>query len=548
MDRSIHPRDTDILCGKSRSCVNHIGSKRYREYLDTYRGRYAQAANKHHKMLLIKEIYENLVPTCRFLTFNKQRNQWEELSANKARDKIGHALRHANATREEPIDEPDIEAISSRMHPAHVAMQEARKGASSGGSSNSPPPDATMQSKIAAVHPPAAEAKPPPVAQQLAPPMGDTQANSVVPSEAQMSGLTAATTVVPPFASQPMTGMIHPSAPGGTQQQNFQHLAIASTLQQPLPAVGDTKQPAVESKAVVAGPARGATAVSATTGNQPTGAAAAGTQPSVKPAAQSSVESTQSNIGWVIPHPQQEWQHTVNPTVAAMPPPAPLFPGGQTLPVASLQKGQHLTVETSGVLPSAASTNTARQLPSIPPVAPGPQQAPVGHQQRPLGMFFPLDMTTPGTQGTAVAATAPAVGGSTTPSESERTVVRKLTTRQPERETTDSSGSSIGSSLTAGGRPPPYGPHVAQPNLGSATQTVAPPGPKAAAIQGKAPGSSDAGSGLERILTEPIQDWDESTETKTPSPPEAAKQSKGSSSASSSSTQPTPKTQQRKKK
>lgn len=77
------PTDFDILCGKSRDCVGHIGSIRYREYIDTYRERYALCKTKHAKMQIIKEIYHNLSQRCRFLKFNKQIGVWEEVSRHK---------------------------------------------------------------------------------------------------------------------------------------------------------------------------------------------------------------------------------------------------------------------------------------------------------------------------------------------------------------------------------------------------------------------------------------------------------------------------------
>ena len=74
------PADADILCGKSKYCLNHIGSRRYREYLGSYVERYSQATTKYQKMQITKEIYSNLTPTCRFLKHNKRRGLWEEVS------------------------------------------------------------------------------------------------------------------------------------------------------------------------------------------------------------------------------------------------------------------------------------------------------------------------------------------------------------------------------------------------------------------------------------------------------------------------------------
>lgn len=64
---------------KSRDCVNHLGSRRYRDYIESYRERYSDANTKYEKMVIIKEIYHNLSPTCRFLRFSKTHGIWEEV-------------------------------------------------------------------------------------------------------------------------------------------------------------------------------------------------------------------------------------------------------------------------------------------------------------------------------------------------------------------------------------------------------------------------------------------------------------------------------------
>ena len=74
------PTDNDILCGKSRDCLSHIGSRRYRAYISRYIDSYSEAQTKYEKMTITKEIYANLSPTCRFLRYNKNRRMWEEVS------------------------------------------------------------------------------------------------------------------------------------------------------------------------------------------------------------------------------------------------------------------------------------------------------------------------------------------------------------------------------------------------------------------------------------------------------------------------------------
>ena len=96
----IIPNDQDILCGKSRDCLQSPGSIKFRIFIDTYTDRYVNSTTKYAKMTITKEIYEKVSQKSRFLKFNEKENIWEEISVMAGRDKIGHALRFsARATR-----------------------------------------------------------------------------------------------------------------------------------------------------------------------------------------------------------------------------------------------------------------------------------------------------------------------------------------------------------------------------------------------------------------------------------------------------------------
>ena len=96
----IFPNDHDILCGKSRDCLQSPGSIKFRTFIDTYTDRYVSSTTKYAKMTITKEIYEKVSQNSRFLKFNEKENIWEEISVMAGRDKIGHALRFsARATR-----------------------------------------------------------------------------------------------------------------------------------------------------------------------------------------------------------------------------------------------------------------------------------------------------------------------------------------------------------------------------------------------------------------------------------------------------------------
>ena len=94
------PRPTDILCGKSRDCLQAPGSIRFRNFIDTYTDQYIACTTKYSKMMITKEIYEIVSQQSRFLKFNSKTQEWEEISVMAGRDKIGHALRFSSrATR-----------------------------------------------------------------------------------------------------------------------------------------------------------------------------------------------------------------------------------------------------------------------------------------------------------------------------------------------------------------------------------------------------------------------------------------------------------------
>ncbi|CAB9528680.1 expressed unknown protein [Seminavis robusta] len=95
----LQPGKFDILCGKGKKCVGHIGSRRFRAVIESYRQRYSLTKTKYEKMMITKEVVERLQKeNCRFLKYDASTMVWEELLTMAARDKVGHALRFANRT------------------------------------------------------------------------------------------------------------------------------------------------------------------------------------------------------------------------------------------------------------------------------------------------------------------------------------------------------------------------------------------------------------------------------------------------------------------
>jgi len=84
------PLATDILCGKTKQCTEHEGSRRFRVVIECFRAKYLEALTKCDKTNCTKEVYEVLQRAgSRFLKYNEGLKVWEEISPTAAREKIG---------------------------------------------------------------------------------------------------------------------------------------------------------------------------------------------------------------------------------------------------------------------------------------------------------------------------------------------------------------------------------------------------------------------------------------------------------------------------
>lgn len=88
------PTKYDVLCGQSRTCADHPGNQRFQAVLDMYVTKYQQATSKQEKMAITKETVQIINNSSgRFLKYDKNDNEWQEISTVMARDKVSHALR-----------------------------------------------------------------------------------------------------------------------------------------------------------------------------------------------------------------------------------------------------------------------------------------------------------------------------------------------------------------------------------------------------------------------------------------------------------------------
>jgi hypothetical protein len=90
------PTEFDVLLGREKESANHIGNKRYLAIVALHRNEYKSCTTRVAKTCittrLIKEIHD-----CggRFLKKNDETGEYEEVSHQKAHDKVSHALRQA---------------------------------------------------------------------------------------------------------------------------------------------------------------------------------------------------------------------------------------------------------------------------------------------------------------------------------------------------------------------------------------------------------------------------------------------------------------------
>ena len=71
------PLPLDVLCGKSRRCISHEGTRIFRMLIEQYRVKYHNAKSKQDRMEMTKEIVATIGKKARFLKFNRVTKQWE---------------------------------------------------------------------------------------------------------------------------------------------------------------------------------------------------------------------------------------------------------------------------------------------------------------------------------------------------------------------------------------------------------------------------------------------------------------------------------------
>eukprot|EP00980_Cylindrotheca_fusiformis_P029019 scaffold22696_cov118-Cylindrotheca_fusiformis.AAC.13 len=101
------PSDNDVICGWARQNYHHAGNRMLRDLIQEYVPRYIKATTKTEKGHVIIDIVERIrrdSPSgVGLVRQNKKTGRWFYIGLEKAKDKIGHALRKASLEKTKSI-------------------------------------------------------------------------------------------------------------------------------------------------------------------------------------------------------------------------------------------------------------------------------------------------------------------------------------------------------------------------------------------------------------------------------------------------------------
>jgi len=96
----VRPSPLDVLCGRGKSCYDHLGNQRFRQIIEQTLPKYAKATTKGEKTFFVRLVVNHIsVQGGRFLKLDREKEQWYEGDAICAKSKVGHAFRDALADK-----------------------------------------------------------------------------------------------------------------------------------------------------------------------------------------------------------------------------------------------------------------------------------------------------------------------------------------------------------------------------------------------------------------------------------------------------------------
>lgn len=98
LPENFNPGNYDVICGRGKIPMNHIGNKRFKVVIDNYYERYAKASTKFEKTLVVSEIVDTIRENSGAGGFVKfcevGGGYWYEVGDQMAREKVSQALRN----------------------------------------------------------------------------------------------------------------------------------------------------------------------------------------------------------------------------------------------------------------------------------------------------------------------------------------------------------------------------------------------------------------------------------------------------------------------
>lgn len=107
------PGTYDVLSGRGRTSLNHVGNRRFRATVRLYLDEYLAATSRLEKTEVVMKVVHAVHQTGgRFLKRDPATGKWVAIGEKRARERVGHALRDAHAER---IRSGKVEGDNSKM-------------------------------------------------------------------------------------------------------------------------------------------------------------------------------------------------------------------------------------------------------------------------------------------------------------------------------------------------------------------------------------------------------------------------------------------------
>lgn len=89
------PSDYDVICGKGKTCFEHVGNHRFRVTVNMQLDKYSAAATKLAKSSIVTEIIDTVRRHGQFVKYDTKSGRWFEVGNHLAREKVGQTIRDA---------------------------------------------------------------------------------------------------------------------------------------------------------------------------------------------------------------------------------------------------------------------------------------------------------------------------------------------------------------------------------------------------------------------------------------------------------------------